>query len=82
MNYLDRSGEVPGNIAQECLELVITERNIEPRDLQDGIVAGLLRESMAAKSALAKRLLDGSTAAFMQIYDIGDKSANSIAEIA
>ncbi|KAL9602495.1 MAG: hypothetical protein Q9219_001789 [cf. Caloplaca sp. 3 TL-2023] len=82
LSYLDRSAEVPGYIAQECLELVIKERNIELKDLQDGIVAGLLRESLAAKNAFAKRLLDGSTSAFMQIYDLGDKSANSIAEIA
>ncbi|KAL8993156.1 MAG: hypothetical protein Q9188_007397, partial [Gyalolechia gomerana] len=82
LNYLDRSGEVPGNIAEECLELVIKGRHIEPRDIQDELVAGLLRESVTAKSALAKRLLDGTTAAFMEIYEIGDKSANSIAEIA
>ncbi|KAL8931511.1 MAG: hypothetical protein Q9216_007176, partial [Gyalolechia sp. 2 TL-2023] len=82
LSYLDRSGEVPGNIAQECLELVIKERHIKTRDLEDEIVTGLLRESMAAKSALAKRLLNGTTAAFMEIYDIGDRSANSIAEIA
>lgn len=82
MSYLDRSGEVPGNIAQECLELVIKDTHVEPRDIQDEIVAGLLRESVAAKSAFAKRLLDGSTAAFMEVYDIGDRSANSIAEIA
>ncbi|KAL8823413.1 MAG: hypothetical protein Q9170_008361, partial [Blastenia crenularia] len=82
LSYLDRSAEIPGKIAKECLELVIKERHAEPKDLQDGIVAGLLRESVTARSALAKRLLDGSTAAFMQIYDIGDKSANSIAEIA
>lgn len=82
LNYLDRSGQVPGTIAKQCLEMLIKERNIKPNDLQDGIVSGLLRESIAAKSALAKRLLEGSTAAFMQIYDLGDKSANSIAEIA
>ncbi|KAI4128617.1 MAG: hypothetical protein LQ338_002652 [Usnochroma carphineum] len=82
LDYLNRSGQVPGGIAKECLELVINMRKIEPSDLQDEIVAGLLRESVAAKSALAKRLLDGSTAAFMQIYDIGDRSANGIAEIA
>lgn len=82
MNYLDRSGEVPRIVAQECLDLITKERAIEDKNLQDAIVAGLLRESIAAKSALAKRLLEGPTAAFMQIYDIGDKSANSIAEIA
>ncbi|KAL8721075.1 MAG: hypothetical protein Q9181_007787 [Wetmoreana brouardii] len=81
LDYLDRSGAVPAEIAQECLELVIKDRTIKPKDLQDGIVAGLLRESVAAKSALAQRLIDGSTATFQQLYDIGDKSAKSVAEI-
>ncbi|KAI4266024.1 MAG: hypothetical protein L6R38_009005 [Xanthoria sp. 2 TBL-2021] len=81
LNYLDRSAQVPGNVATECLDLAIKERKIKSKDIQDGIVAGLLRESVVAKGALAKLLLDGSTAAFEQVYDIGDKSANSIAEI-
>ncbi|KAL8909520.1 MAG: hypothetical protein Q9207_000200 [Kuettlingeria erythrocarpa] len=81
LNYLDRSGEVPGHIAQECLELVVKQSNVQSKDLQDKIVAGLVRESMAAKSALAKRLLEAPTTAFLQLFDTGDKSANSIAEI-
>ncbi|KAI4197976.1 MAG: hypothetical protein LQ350_005561 [Teloschistes chrysophthalmus] len=81
LSYLDRSGAVPADIAQECLELVIQKRNIKLKSLQDGIVAGLLRESIAAKNAMAKRLLAGTTAAFGQIYDIGDRSATSIADL-
>ncbi|KAL8850373.1 MAG: hypothetical protein Q9221_004693 [Calogaya cf. arnoldii] len=81
LNYLGRSAQLPGNVATECLDLVIKERTIKSKELQDEIVAGLVRESVAAKSALARLLLDGSTAAFEQVYDIGDKSANSIAEI-
>ncbi|KAI4236819.1 MAG: hypothetical protein LQ352_007976 [Teloschistes flavicans] len=81
LDYLDRSGAVPASIAQECLELVIKERNIKPKNLQDGIVAGLLRESMAAKNAMAKQLLAGATAAFGRLYDIGDRSASSIADL-
>ncbi|KAL8871049.1 MAG: hypothetical protein Q9174_003044 [Haloplaca sp. 1 TL-2023] len=79
--YLDRSGAVPSDIAQECLDFVIKERNLEPKDLQDALVAGLLRESIAAKGALTKRMLDNTTATFYQVYEIGDKSANSIAEL-
>ncbi|KAL8912215.1 MAG: hypothetical protein Q9172_007541 [Xanthocarpia lactea] len=81
LEYLNRSAEVPGDVATKCLDMVIKERKIESKRLQDEIVAGLLRESVAAKDALAKLLLDGSTAAFEQIYGIGDKSANCIAEI-
>ncbi|KAI4226627.1 MAG: hypothetical protein LQ349_006853 [Xanthoria aureola] len=81
LDYLDRSAQVPGNVATECLDLVIKARKIKSKEIQDGIVAGLLRESVVAKSALAKLLLEGSTEAFEQVYDIGDKSANSIVEI-
>ncbi|KAI4114710.1 MAG: hypothetical protein LQ345_004551 [Seirophora villosa] len=81
LDYLDRSGEVPGNIAKECFELVLNAREPELKALQDGIAAGLLRESIAAKSALAQRLLDDITSAFLQIYNIGDRSASSIAEL-
>lgn len=82
LDYLDRSAQVPGNVATECLDLVIKEKKkIKSKEIQDGVVAGLLRESVVAKSALAKLLLEGSTAAFEQVYDIGDKSANSIVEI-
>ena len=81
LDYLDRSGAVPSDIAQGCLDLVIKERNIEPKDLQDALLAGLLRESVAAKGALTKRMLDNTTATFNQVYEIGDRSANSIAEV-
>ncbi|KAL8714373.1 MAG: hypothetical protein Q9220_001706 [cf. Caloplaca sp. 1 TL-2023] len=81
LSYLNRSAEVPGGIAEECLELVIKKRKSKPQELQDGIVAGLIRESITAKTALARLLLKGATAAFEQIYDIGDRSAGAIVEI-
>ncbi|KAL8782331.1 MAG: hypothetical protein Q9213_005452 [Squamulea squamosa] len=81
LDYLNRSAEVPAKVAKECLDMVIKEAKPKSKELQDEIVAGLVRESIAAKSALAKLLLDGSTAAFEEVYDIGDKSANSIVEI-
>ena len=73
---------MPGDIAQECLELVIKDRGIESKRLQDGIVTGILRESIAAKASLIRRMNDGLTETFRQIYEIGDGSANSIVEIA
>ncbi|KAL8663418.1 MAG: hypothetical protein Q9168_008101 [Polycauliona sp. 1 TL-2023] len=79
--YLNRSAQLPGNVATECLDLVIKDKRIKSRIIQDELVAGLLRESVAAKGALAKLLLESPTAGFEQVYDIGDKSANSIAEI-
>ena len=79
--YLNRSNQVPSNVAQECLELVIKEQNAASRELQDAIVAGLLRESNAAKFLLAKKLKEGMTATFEQVYEIGDGSASSVAEV-
>lgn len=81
LNYLNRSAQVPTNVATECLDLVVKAKKIKSKGIQDEMLAGLVRESVAAKSALAKLLLDGSTAAFEQVYDIGDKSANCIVEI-
>lgn len=81
LDYLNRSAEVPGSVATDCLEMIINEKNSKFKDIQDEVVAGLVRESMAAKTSLGKFLLDGSTAAFEQIYDTGDRSAHSIAEI-
>ena len=81
LNYLNRSAQVPTNVATECLDLVVKAKKVKSKELKDEMVAGLVWESVAAKSALAKLLLDGSTAAFEQVYDIGDKSANCIVEI-
>ncbi|KAL8798051.1 MAG: hypothetical protein Q9182_007004 [Xanthomendoza sp. 2 TL-2023] len=81
VEYLNRSAEIPGTVAKECLDLLVRGKEIKFKEIRDGIVAGLVRESVAAKGALARRLLQSSTAAFEQVYDIGDKSANSIAEI-
>ncbi|KAL8955906.1 MAG: hypothetical protein Q9183_006488, partial [Haloplaca sp. 2 TL-2023] len=78
LDYLDRSGAVPSDIAQECLDLVIKERSIEPKNLQDALLAGLLRESVAAKGALTKRMLDNTTATFYEVYEIGDNGLDAI----
>ena len=78
INYLVRSGQVPPDIAEECLELVLRGPDISERDTQDGIISGLLRQSSAAKAALAKQLQESTTVVFDGIYEIGDDSANQI----
>lgn len=82
LQYLDRSTEVPGDVARECMEIVMKPRKASIREIQDGIFAGLLRESTAAKAFLAKTLKECSTnLAFEDIYDLGDGAANGIAVV-
>lgn len=82
LRYLSRSAEVPRDVAKECMELVMKLRHVKIRELQDGIFAGLLRESPAAKAFLAKTL-HGCTdsSLFEEIYELGDGAANGIAAV-
>lgn len=83
LQYFSRSAEIPGNVAIDCMELVIKPRHARLQEMQDGIVAGLLRESTAAKAFLAKRLQKcDDNAAFEQIYALGDGAAAGIAAVA
>lgn len=51
-------------------------------EIQDGIVAGLLREAPAAKVALAKKLHDNTTmVAFEEIFRLGDESSNGMTDV-
>lgn len=93
VQYLARSAEVNADVARECLELLInhspkevpsnSDRKAAPskRDtpIRDGIVAGIIRESTAAKSTLAKQLTKTPTPTFEQYYAVGDATANSLA---
>lgn len=81
LDYLASSGQVPPDTAEECLALVSTGKNICVRATQDGIVARLLRNSSAAKAALATRLWQSPTLVFTEIYDIGDDASSGIATV-
>lgn len=82
LNYLDRSAEVPSDVAKQCLDLLVKSRDVRNTKLQDEIVAGLLRESPAAKVALAKKLHDNITKiTFEEICRIGDNSSNSLTTV-
>ena len=61
LSYLNRSSEVPGDVARICLDLLMKPGNFEDGETQDGIVAGLLREAPAAKVALAKKLHENTS---------------------
>lgn len=82
LQYLSRSAEIPADVAKECMELVIKPRHTKLQGLQDGILAGLLRESTAAKAFLAKRLREcDDNAAFEDVYGLGDGAAAGIAAV-
>ncbi|KAL9127709.1 MAG: hypothetical protein Q9217_003460 [Psora testacea] len=83
VSYLQASQDLPTNVARECTKLVL-RRNRGPRYplLQDGILAGLLRESATAKATLAERLQENhTTGPFEDVYTIGDGAANGIATV-
>ena len=82
VSYLNRSAEVPGDVAKICLELVVRPKLSESGQIQDGIVTGLLREAPAAKAALAKRLHDtNTTVTFQEIFRLGDGSSNGMTDV-
>lgn len=82
LSYLNRSAEVPGDVAKTCFEMVARPEVSEYGQIQDGIVAGLLREAPAAKVALAKKLHDDMTMiAFEKIFRLGDASSNSMTDV-
>ena len=82
LQYLSRSAEVPADVARDCMQLVMKTRHVKVRELQDGILAGLLRESTAARAFLAKTLHECSdNHAFEEIYSLGDGAASGIAAV-
>ena len=83
IQYLARAAEIPSEVGKECIDLLLDVHNRQFPEIQDAVLAGLLRESRAAKAAFAKRLQGddggaGTTIAFEQIYNIGSGAANGI----
>lgn len=56
-------------------------KNTGERATQDGIIARLLRDSTAAKAALAIQLQQSPTLVFTEIYEIGDDASSGIAAV-
>lgn len=82
LSYLDRSAEVPGDVARTCLDLVARPRIFKDGEIQDGIVAGLLREAPAAQVALARKLYENTTTVvFEEMFRLGDRSSNGMTDV-
>lgn len=81
VSYLARSAEVPGDIAQQCLLLLLQHHKNLDRGLVDRIVTGLLRECSAARTLLGKRLDESAATVFEHFYELGDGSANALATV-
>ncbi len=86
IQYLNRSAEVSAEVARDCIGLILDDGADTDISIRDEILAGLLRESLAAKNAIARRLLGGhggsdTTAAFELIYNIGDGAASGIVAV-
>ena len=82
-SYLRASQNLPADVARACTELVLKRNSLSRYSfLRDGVLAGLLRESTAAKATLAERLQENNTTTpFEDIYIIGDEAANGIASV-
>ena len=86
IQYLSRSAELSADVARECTGLMLDDHEDKDVSIRDDILAGLLRESLAAKAALARRLHGSSggsptTIAFEQTYSIGDGASNGIVTV-
>lgn len=53
-------------------------QDVQGKDIQDGIVSSILRESTAAKLAVVQQLREYTTKTFNEFYEIGDGSAKGV----
>ena len=81
VNYLASSAEVPADVATACLQLLLKNRKRLTLSLADRVAAGLLRECAGAKVFLAQRLSESATVVFEEFYELGDGSANALANV-
>lgn len=83
IQYLNRSAEVPLDVAKKCMELILKHgQSVDDAPQSDDILAGLLRESPAAKEFLANKLLDcKDNSAFEEVYNLGEGAAKGISSV-
>ena len=83
LRFVERSNaQLPVEVIERCMELVVGKHNIHGDELQDRILASLLQQNPAAKKFVARRLQESVTVIFDTIYAIGDRSASCLAAVA
>ena len=76
LKYLRANGSsLPTSTAEQCIRLMIGANDLQESDIRDAIVSGLLKQCSGARVYLAKKLHGTVTAAFEEVYGIGDGSA-------
>ena len=82
LRYINAQGQAPTEIVRSCTKLVLSGPALKYLEIRDGILSGLVRQSVAAKTTLAERLNEKTTtAAFEDVYMIGDGAAAAIATV-
>ncbi|SLM36466.1 UNC-45/Ring assembly protein 3 [Lasallia pustulata] len=82
LQFVERSNaQLPLDVLDRCMDLVVGKHNIHGDRLQDSILTGLLQQSPAAKRFIARRLQQSVTVIFNTIYTIGDRSASCLAAV-
>lgn len=79
--YLNNFESFTSEVALECMDLAWKVR-IFGQDIADGLLAGLLRQSLAARIELANRLWNGTTVCiFTEVLEFGDASSKAMCTV-
>ncbi|MCJ1403674.1 hypothetical protein MMC11_006897 [Xylographa trunciseda] len=82
LSYISTHGpQISKAYATRCLQLLITQKDVQNEEVRDSLVAGLLRNSLVAREYLARQLQDSVTKTFDEFYEIGGGSAAGVAAV-
>ncbi|KAI9870138.1 MAG: hypothetical protein M1830_004640, partial [Pleopsidium flavum] len=83
VRYLDHTNvQIPIDVGEECLRILLGYENPVRHAIHDAVIAGLLRQSLAARAYLASRFRKGPIAnVFNEVYDVGDRTLNSLISV-
>ena len=70
--------QLSSDVAQECLNVLLSKESTTEPAKRDILIARLLQQSQGARSSLASRLRKGPVAeVFDEVYHVGDRTVNS-----